>query len=109
MIIGIGEAIRVPGLVFTEAECGYAARQPNETRSLAGQFAAKEAFFKSVPPAVPYYWTDVEVVHDQRHAPSFRFSGELARCIDEKGWTVKLSITHCAEYAAAFVAIAERS
>lgn len=118
MIIGIGvdiervaaldagEAIRVPGLVFTEAECGYAARQTHATGTLAGQFAAKEAFFKSIPPSVSCYWTDIEVVHDQRHAPSFRFSGDLARFLVEKRWDVKLSISHSGEYATAIVTVA---
>lgn len=118
MIVGIGcdieriasledsEALRIPGLVFTEAECGYAAAQPHSAQTLAGHFAAKEAFFKSLSGAVSFYWTDIEVVHDARRAPSFRFSGEIAHFIKHKRWDVKLSISHSGDYATAFVAVA---
>jgi holo-[acyl-carrier protein] synthase len=120
VIVGIGcdiervaaldgtEALRIPGLVFTEAECGYASEQPHCTRTLTGHFAAKEAFFKSLPEAVGFYWTDVEVVHDARRAPRFRFSGEMARVVEERNWDVKLSISHSGEYAVAFVAVSGR-
>ena len=118
MIVGIGcdieriaalenvEALRIPGMVFTEAECGYAAARPHSAQTLTGHFAAKEAFFKSLSGAVPFYWTDIEVVHDVRHAPSFRFSGEMASFIKKRQWEVKLSISHSGEYAAAFVTVA---
>lgn len=120
MIVGIGldlervsalEAardLRTPGVVFTEAECGYAAAQPHPASTFAGHFAAKEALFKSLAGGVRFYWTDVEVVHDARHAPSFRFSGEIADFMQKENWEVKLSISHSGEYAAAFVAISGR-
>jgi holo-[acyl-carrier protein] synthase len=117
MIIGIGcdlervaavedaAALRVPGVFFTEAECDYAARQADAGASLAGQFAAKEAFFKSVGGAIDFYWTDLEVTHDARRAPLFRFSGSLAQKVEMNRWEVKLSISHSGSYATAFVTV----
>lgn len=120
MIVGVGfdlervsaleaaQHLRTPGVVFTEAECGYASAQPHPASTFAGHFAAKEALFKSLAGAVRFYWTDVEIVHDARRAPSFRFSGQIADFIHRGNWEVKLSISHSGEYAGAFVAISGR-
>lgn len=121
MIVGIGcdlervsaieamSALLIPGIVFTDDECAYAARQRCPASTLTGHFAAKEAFFKSLSGMVLFYWTDVEIVHDARRVPRFRFSGELSKLIDMKNWDVKLTIGHTSKYATAFVTIVERA
>lgn len=119
MIVGIGcdlervgaiedaSDLLAPGLIFTECECDYAARQRCPARTLTGYFTAKEALFKSLSGFVSFYWTDVEVVHDVKRIPRFRFSGAIAALIDMKSWDVKLTIAYSSQYATAFVTVQE--
>ncbi|MEZ4453781.1 MAG: holo-ACP synthase [Nannocystaceae bacterium] len=99
------EDLREPGVIFTDAECERIARSVDPLRSLAGAFAAKEALFKALPAVEGAFWTDMELVHDRRGAPSLRFHGALAERFERAGWRALLSISHSGEYASAVVIV----
>ncbi|MBW4497330.1 MAG: holo-ACP synthase [Oscillatoria princeps RMCB-10] len=117
MLIGIGhdiqliselksaESLRVPGFFFTDNECLYFNGRKNSLQSIAGIFAAKEAFFKAIPRISNFHWTDVEVLHDVRHAPYFRLHGSLQEYFASQGWTANLSISHSGEYVSTVVVV----
>lgn len=121
MIVGIGldlqridgieaaEALRTPGPVFSDAECRHAASRRSPASALACGFAAKEAFFKSLPEPTAYFWTDMEVLCDDGREARFRFHGDLAALLAAKRWEVRLSLAQGGGYASAFVAISTRS
>ncbi len=117
MIVGIGcDLERVAALesaaalsageaFFSEAERRHAARRRNGAAVLTGYFAAKEAFFKALAGEVRFFWPELEVVHDAPQAARFRFSGELARLVGERGWDVRLSLAHGRGCASALVTV----
>jgi holo-[acyl-carrier protein] synthase len=79
--------------VFTEGEINYARGKRRCAESLAGRFAAKEAFMKACGRRLP--WRDIEVV-SAGGAPSISFQGK--RFTD-------VSISHERAYAVAVVSI----
>ncbi|MBW4612600.1 MAG: 4'-phosphopantetheinyl transferase superfamily protein [Desmonostoc vinosum HA7617-LM4] len=117
MLIGLGhdiqliaelktvEALKVPGIFFTETECLYFNQSKNPLQSMAATFSAKEALFKALAIAPNFYWTDAEVRHNSRHAPYFEFDGSLAEHFQLQGWTAHLSISHSGDYVSTVVTI----
>jgi holo-[acyl-carrier protein] synthase len=84
--------------LFTDAE----GTLPLE--SLAGRFAAKEAFVKAFRAPAGMSWQDIEVVTDPQGAPSFALHGAAAARAKELGITgTHLSISHDTSVATAFV------
>ncbi len=72
--------------------------------SMAGRFAAKEALVKALRAPSGLSWTDIEVVVDDRGAPSFELSDLAASRVRELGiTTLHLSIAHDGPVATAFV------
>ncbi|GAA1752830.1 holo-ACP synthase [Aeromicrobium alkaliterrae] len=72
--------------------------------SMAGRFAAKEAFVKALRAPAGMSWTDIEVVVDDRGAPSFVLSGQAEARAHELGIVaLHLSIAHDGPVATAFV------
>lgn len=92
---------RTPALrdrLFTPAEAGL----PIE--SLAGRFAAKEAFLKAVGAPEGIAWRDIEVMRGDAGAPSFDLAGRAAARAQELQVTaLHLSIAHDGPVATAFV------
>ena len=89
------------GKFFTEAELAYCrCRQRQQYASLAGIFAAKEAFFKALGTGFRQgKWTDVEVSHTELGAPVFVLHGwykEAAAAISRE--LPALSISHDGAY-----------
>lgn len=84
--------------LFTDSESTLA------TDSLAGRFAAKEAFVKALRAPAGMSWQDVEVIVDATGAPSFVLHGAAADRVGELGiGPIHLSISHDATVATAFV------
>jgi len=84
--------------LFTPAEADL----PLE--SLAGRFAAKEAFVKALHAPAGMSWQDIEVVNDPQGAPVFRLHGAALDRLSELGVvTAHLSISHDVSIATAFV------
>lgn len=88
--------------VYTAGEIAYCrGRPPN----LAARFAAKEATMKALGTGVSGVgWKDIEVVRHQSGAPSIQLYGR-AKCRAQRLGMVEisLSLSHCQEYAVAFV------
>ncbi|MCH8800826.1 MAG: holo-ACP synthase [Chloroflexi bacterium] len=92
--------------VFTPDEIAYCrGRAPN----LAGRFAAKEATMKALGTGVRgVNWKDIEVVRAESGAPSVKLHGRAEQRAERlRVGEISLSISHCREYAVAFV-VAQR-
>lgn len=90
--------------VYTEAEracCG------ERVESLAARFAAKEAVAKALGVGVwreGVGWTDIEVLRDERGAPTLHLHGAAAALAAELGLTTwSISLSHHRTQAIAFV------
>ena len=86
--------------LFTDAEAALS------LESMAGRFAAKEAFVKALRAPAGMSWQDIEVVTDQAGAPSFSLHGAAAARSKELGIiATHLSISHDTSVATAFVVV----
>lgn len=84
--------------LFTSAESTL------ELDSLAGRFAAKEAFVKALRAPAGMSWQDVEVVSEHSGAPNFALHGAAQQRVNELGITrLHVSISHDSTVATAFV------
>ena len=84
--------------LFTAAEADL----PME--SLAGRFAAKEAFVKALRAPGGMSWQDISIVNDAQGAPTLELTGAaLARYTELGITTAHLSISHDTTVATAFV------
>ena len=90
--------------VFTDKEIEYCeSKKAQKYQHYAGRFAAKEAAFKAVSGQIDdkynVCWKDFEVTNDEQGRPSIKLVG-----IDEKSIeNIDISISHCKEYAVAYV------
>lgn len=93
------------GKFFTAYELAYsAARKQTRAATLAGIYAAKEAFYKALGTGFREgQWTDVEVKHSDLGAPYFVFYGVYAQRVELYGGTPYVSISHDGAYAIAQV------
>ena len=83
-------------------------RRKNSAASYAANFCAKEAFAKALGTGIRgFLLKDVQLLRDDLGRPYYRLSGRARDIAAEKGLTVHVSVTHTAQYAAAF-AVAER-
>jgi holo-[acyl-carrier protein] synthase len=84
--------------LFTPAEADL----PLE--SLAGRFAAKEAFVKALKAPAGMSWQDIEIVNTPQGAPEFHLYGAALDRAKELGIaTTHVSISHDTTVATAFV------
>jgi len=96
---------RLAERLFTEAERAYAAARARPARHLAARFCAKEAVSKAL--GIPLRPRDVEVVVVGGRGPAIRLSGAAAERAAELGVSVRVSLTHGREVAAAVAAAAQ--
>ena len=100
----IAKAIARPGFVerfFSPEEGEYFRSRKMAPQTVAGHFAAKEAFSKAMGTGLSGFdLREVCVVHDQQGRPEYRFAGRGAALAE--GWRFSLSITHTADTAIAF-------
>lgn len=95
---------RTPALrdrLFAESE------RDRKAHSLAGRFAAKEAFIKALGGPAFVRWHDMRLVQDADGRPSFECSGAVAQHLAEHGLRVHVSMSHDAGIATAFVVVEE--
>lgn len=78
--------------IFTEKEIEYAFKHMNKFQILAGRFAAKEAYKKSVTTNINF--NQIEILNDECGKPFYIVDGEIIKSID-------LSISHEKNYAVA--------
>lgn len=105
----IANAVKRPSFihrVFTEREQAYCkGRGKQQYASMAGIYAAKEAFLKALGTGLRYgSWQDICVIHDEWGAPQLECSGVFGQMVEERNITkIRLSISHCHAYAVANV------
>ncbi len=88
--------------IFTEGEIAYCrGRAPN----LAARFAAKEATMKALGTGTRGVgWKDIEVLRRESGEPHIRLHGRAEERAQRLGvMEISLSLSHCQEYAVAFV------
>ncbi len=90
--------------IFSSREAEYCRRHRDEALRFAARFAAKEAFIKCVGSARGIQWNEIELVNDRTGKPHFHLSDSIRRKLEKrKIRKVHVSVTHTADYAAAFV------
>lgn len=91
--------------LFVEAELSKTGdSEAVRVRSLAGRFAAKEAFAKSLGAPKGLHWHEVEIANDASGAPFFKITGSSADLAAARGADkFHLSISHDGPNAVAFV------
>ncbi len=91
---------------FSERENEYFKRKNYNPETVAGNFAAKEAFSKALGTGLSgFNLKDVEVLRNNKNAPYIALSTELERVLE--GARAMVSISHEKEYAIAYVVIEE--
>jgi len=122
MIVGIGTDIieidRIAQLVdkenfekkyFSAREIEYFDSKKNRYESVAGHYAAKEAFSKALGTGIRNFaLREVEVLRDELGKPYLELSGDAKKAA-QKFWIKRfyVSISHCRDYATATV-VAEK-
>ena len=92
--------------VFTEAEIEYCEARASRFASYAARFAAKEAAMKALKTGWGdrVAWRDIEVVRDERGAPSLKLRGRALEVMTRLGATrTHLSLAHSNDLAMAQV------
>jgi len=88
--------------IYTSAELEQCGKQ---TESLAGRFAAKEAFAKALGTGIGVVsWNEIEILGDEQNAPILNLYGSAEQRAKEMGlsnWSV--SISHSQSHAIAIV------
>lgn len=90
--------------LFTDNEINYFKAHNNALDTIAGVYAAKEAFIKALELSITEInLKDIEILHKSNGAPYFNFYNELKE--KTKHLNISLSITHDHNYAFASVII----
>ena len=101
----IAKSMRREGFLqryFGPEELEYFASRGNAPQTVAGHFAAKEAFSKAMGTGIRgFALKEVGIVHDRMGRPSFLLSGAAGELCGAR--RLSLSITHTGETATAFV------
>jgi len=97
------------GRVFSENELSCYQKSGLRIESLAGNFAAKEAFSKALGIGVrAFRLIEVEILRDELGRPYINLSGKAADIVMKLGvQSLHVSISHCKDYATAIV-VAEK-
>lgn len=87
---------------FSEEERDYFQSRGMAPQTVAGHFAAKEAFSKAMGTGISgFELREVSLRHDRRGRPELHLTGAAARL--GEGWRFALSITHTRDTAVAMV------
>ncbi|GAA0224434.1 holo-ACP synthase [Metaclostridioides mangenotii] len=89
--------------IFTENEIALFKSNGYKPHSIAGNFAAKEAISKALGTGIRgYNFKDIEVLRNEVGKPIVKTYNNLNKiCIDYNVLEIKVSISHCKEYAVA--------
>lgn len=104
----VGDSPKFPSRYFTALENEYLDKKGKAYyHSLAGMFAAKEAFIKAMNLGISILnFSDIEILHKQSGQPYMQLHGKAKQCFEEKALTsIHLSISHDSDYAVALVMV----
>ena len=89
--------------IFTDDEVKYFESRGFKPESIAGNFAAKEAISKAIGTGIrDFNFKDIEVLRNELGKPIVKTYNNLQQiCIDYNVLEIKVSISHCKEYAVA--------
>ncbi len=89
--------------IFTENEIKYFESKGFKSETIAGNFAAKEAISKSIGTGIRNFnFIDIEVLRNEIGKPIVKTYNNLKQiCIDYNVLEIKVSISHCKDYAIA--------
>jgi holo-[acyl-carrier protein] synthase len=95
--------------VFTEKEIEYCeSKKAAKYQSYAARFAAKEAVSKAFGTGIGerLNWKEIEISNNESGKPFVILSGKANKLFDEiNGAGISLSLSHCKNYAVAYVVI----
>lgn len=90
--------------VYSKEEHDLFLTKKDPYESMAGNWAAKEAFAKAVRTGVrDFSMNEISVLRDENGAPYLKLSGYAAKLADSLGLEFQVSITHTKELASAVV------
>ena len=86
--------------IYTENEIKYCEEKGvQKYQSYAGKFSAKEAVYKALNTKIDSFkWTDIEILNDENGKPYVNLNIKVDK-INE----IEISISHCKDYAIAYV------
>ena len=89
--------------MFTSKEIEYFESKSFKAETIAGNFAAKEAISKSIGTGIrKFNLRDIEVLGDELGKPIVKTYNNFKQiCIDYNVSEIKVSISHCKDYAVA--------
>lgn len=89
--------------MFTESEIEYFKSKGFKYETIAGNFAAKEAISKAVGTGIrKFNFKDIEILRNELGKPIVKTYNNLTNlCIECNVIDIKVSISHCKEYAIA--------
>jgi holo-[acyl-carrier protein] synthase len=94
---------------FTPVEIAYCMAKAVPSRHFAARLAAKEAVVKALPFPWegPLPWRSVEIANEAGGKPVVRLSGDVGAAARKAGVdAVRISMSHCDEYATAIAMVA---
>jgi holo-[acyl-carrier protein] synthase len=94
---------------FTPREIAYCSSKAVPSRHFAARLAAKEAVAKALRMTWdgPLPWRSIEIINDPDGAPSVSLSGALLNAATSAGaGEIRVSLSHCDEYATAIALVA---
>ena len=90
--------------VFSEKEIAFFSKKSNPYPSMAGNWAAKEAFSKALGTGIRgFELNEVSVLRDELGAPYIELGGDALQIAESRGLEFSVSITHTKELAQAVV------
>jgi len=91
--------------VFNPNELEYIKNSGNSSKTIAGLYASKEAFLKSIKMGINNYsLLDIEIIHDNNKCPSIILHNELKKTYSNIK-NMSLSISHDGDYAISIVTL----
>ena len=92
--------------VFTDAEIAYCEKLKFKEQSYAARFAAKESVMKALGTGwnTGISFKDIDITNDVAGKPEIKLEGKTYDLANKLGVTdIHVSLSHCAQFATAFV------
>lgn len=93
--------------IYTPKEIAFCGGTKPKWESLAVRFAAKEAVAKALGTGIgPFRWTEIEIIRGTDGRPEIMLHGNAKEAAGRRDIkSISLSLSHCKDYAVAFVVV----